>query len=139
MNDERDTTPPESFHITVSDSEVDQDLVNDIRILDEVEENVMELGAVRTEGVAFSLDAIDLGEFFQESETVIEVEEGDLPPKSPEIRCVFCHGLIQDRNCAVACRKRGHPHHQECWRDNGNRCAMHGCDGRQARPLDIKQ
>lgn len=47
--------------------------------------------------------------------------------------CPYCQMPIKPGALVMKCPICGIPHHNECWRENGNKCTTYGCVGQGAR------
>jgi hypothetical protein len=62
----------------------------------------------------------------------IMIDDADL---APEVRtCTLCQkpilpDAVEPTRQLVACRECGSPYHLGCWQYNGDKCAIHGCNG----------
>ncbi len=48
--------------------------------------------------------------------------------------CPYCRYPLDSGQAQVACRRYGHRHHADCWRDNGG-CAIYGCGSTTSDPV----
>lgn len=51
--------------------------------------------------------------------------------------CIYCHADIAVHDQVMLCDVCHSPHHVECWKSNGNRCATFGCDF--ADPIKVER